>query len=146
MWIWIRNTVSYLHLLSSWLSLFLRNELPAGASIILFSVYILNGLENPRKYSIWKQFYERNPLSYYKWILAARARPCAARTRHLISLPRPMGRCAPPPSLSQLRCFYLSPKAFHQFQLDRQGYISFHWAKLHPAELHCILLSYAAPS
>ena len=56
------------------------------------------------------------------------------------------GAARPPPHLSQLRCFYLSPKAFHQFQLDRQGRISFHWAKLHPAELHCTLLSYAAPS
>jgi hypothetical protein len=28
----------------------------------------------------------------------------------------------------------------------RQGRISFYWAKLHPNELHCILLSYDAPS
>jgi hypothetical protein len=30
--------------------------------------------------------------------------------------------------------------------LGRQGRISFHWAKLHPNELHCTLLSYYAPS
>jgi hypothetical protein len=27
-----------------------------------------------------------------------------------------------------------------------RGRLSFHWAKLHPTELHCILLSYATPS
>jgi hypothetical protein len=26
----------------------------------------------------------------------------------------------------------------------RKGRMFFHWAKLHPSELHCILLSYAA--
>ncbi len=30
-------------------------------------------------------------------------------------------------------------------KLSRQGRIFFHWAKLHPTELHCILLNYVAP-
>jgi hypothetical protein len=30
-------------------------------------------------------------------------------------------------------------------ELGPPGRIFFHWAKLHPTELHCILLSYAAP-
>jgi hypothetical protein len=30
-------------------------------------------------------------------------------------------------------------------KLGRQGRIFFHWAALQPTELHCILLSYAAP-
>jgi len=63
----------------------------------------------------------------------------------LISLSRPTGRCAPP-RLSQLRCFYLSLKAFPQARTRPPGGISFYWAKLHPAELHCILMNYAAPS
>jgi hypothetical protein len=40
--------------------------------------------------------------------------------------------------------FYLPPKTFPNS--GRQGRISFHWPKLHPTALHCILLSYAAPS
>ena len=30
-------------------------------------------------------------------------------------------------------------------KLGLPGAYIFHWAKLHPTELHCILLSYAAP-
>ena len=61
----------------------------------------------------------------------------------LISLSRPTGRCAPPPPKNLLfpetKCF---PSGLNS---SRQGRIFFHWATLHPTELHCILLSYAAP-
>ncbi len=52
-----------------------------------------------------------------QWVLAARARPCAARTRLfdgcLPKRPPQTGRCAPPPlpiAGSQLRCFSFDPK------------------------------------
>ncbi len=47
------------------------------------------------------------------------------------------GRCAPSPSY---RSFSWGPNS------AARGVISFHWAKLHVTELHCIILSYAAPS
>ena len=70
------------------------------------------------------------------------------------ALPRQTGRCAPPrPSqlhihqpkninliFPETKCFPSGPN------LGRQGRISFHWAKLHPNELHCTLLSYDASS
>ncbi len=40
----------------------------------------------------------------------------------------------------ETKCFPSGPNS------GRQGRISFHWAKLHPTELHCALLSYDAPS
>ncbi len=40
----------------------------------------------------------------------------------------------------ETKCFPSGPNS------GRQGRISFHWAKLHPTELHCTLLSYDAPS
>jgi hypothetical protein len=43
----------------------------------------------------------------------------------------------PPPPKLPLRPELGPPGAFT---------VSFHWAKLHSTELHCILLSYAAPS
>ncbi len=69
------------------------------------------------------------------------------------SLPRPTGRCAPPRP-SQLRC---SPKNNKNWLFPEtkcfpsgpnsgsHGRIFFHWAKLHPTELHSILQSYSAP-
>jgi hypothetical protein len=60
---------------------------------------------------------------------------------------RGAARPPPPPSPSQLRCFLFTPQNFPLGpNSGRQGHISFHWAKLHPTELHCISLSYAAPS
>ncbi len=74
------------------------------------------------------------------------------------SLTRQMGRCAPPPPvhrrfaasysfpknknnlIPETKCFLSGPNS------GRQGRISFHWSKLHPTELHCTLLSYAATS
>jgi hypothetical protein len=46
-----------------------------------------------------------------KWVLAARARPCAARTRllGLITMPN---RALRAPRPSQLRCFLYTPKTF----------------------------------
>ncbi len=50
---------------------------------------------------------------------------------------------APPKIKNKLfpetQCFPAGPNS------GRQGRISFHWAKLHPNELQCTLLSYAAP-
>ncbi len=40
----------------------------------------------------------------------------------------------------ETNCFPSGPNS------GRHGRISFHWAKLHPTELHCALLSYDAPS
>ncbi len=72
------------------------------------------------------------------------------------SLTRKKGRCAPPPRPSQLRCFLFFKNKNNLFpetkcfpsgpNSGRQGRIFFHWAKLHPTELHCTLLSYAATS
>ena len=50
---------------------------------------------------------------------------------------------------SQLRCFLFTPQNLSSGpNSGHQGRLSFHWSKLHPTELlvHCILLSYAAPS
>jgi hypothetical protein len=60
------------------------------------------------------------------------------------SLPCQTGRCAPP-AHRIFAASYLPPKTFCPSS-GSQGLLSFHWAKLHPTELHCILLSYAAPS
>ncbi len=57
------------------------------------------------------------------------------------------------PRLSQLRCSHKNKKStiytnkMRPFwpELSCQGRIFFHWAKLHPTELHCILLNYVAP-
>jgi hypothetical protein len=60
----------------------------------------------------------------------------------------PTGRLAPPRP-SQLCCFlFTPPKLSLRLELGPPGAftVSFHWAKLHPTELHCIFLSYAAPS
>jgi hypothetical protein len=73
----------------------------------------------------------------------------------------PNGRCAPPIAASLLTIKKKIPetKGFPSGpNSDRQGHISFHWAKLHPTELHCTywatmhppelpgtLMSYAAP-
>jgi hypothetical protein len=90
-------------------------------------------------------------------VLAARARPCAARTRLSGPINSTKGALrAPPPRPSQLRCFLLPKNKNNRFPETKcfpsgpnsgcQGRISFHWAKLHPTELHCTLLSYAATS
>jgi len=76
-----------------------------------------------------------------------------------VRLPVFLGRCALSPCPSQLRCFLFIPQKIQKNELfpetkcfpsgpnsDQKGRISFHWAKLDPTELHCILLSYAAPS
>ncbi len=55
------------------------------------------------------------------------------------------GAARPPPIAAPLLLIY-HPKLSLRPELGRQGRLSFHWAKLHPTELHCILLSYAAPS
>jgi hypothetical protein len=68
-------------------------------------------------------------------------------------LPAKRGAACPPIAASLLpqklkinklfpetKCFPSGPNS------DRQGRISFHWAKLHPTELHCTLLTYAASS
>ncbi len=53
---------------------------------------------------------------------------------------------APPPIAASLLLIY-PPKLSLGPELGQSGVrISFHWAKLYPPELHCILLSYAAPS
>jgi len=50
---------------------------------------------------------------------------------------------APPPIAASLLLIY-TPKLSLRPELGQSGVrISFHWAKLHPPELHCILLSYA---
>ncbi len=69
------------------------------------------------------------------------------------SLPRPPLLCAPPPPIAaslhppkvkknilETKCFPSGPYS------GRQGHISFHWTKLHPSELHCTFLIYAATS
>jgi hypothetical protein len=76
-------------------------------------------------------------------------RVCAARTRlfwaHCYVQRGAAHRsfAAPPKIKNQLfsetKCFPSGPNS------GRQGRIFFHWAKLHPTELHCSLLSYAAP-
>jgi hypothetical protein len=81
-------------------------------------------------------------------------RMCARALRapvFLSSLPHPTGRCAPLPP-SQLRCSPQNKKLFPKTKClpsgpnsGRQGHIFFHWAKLHPTELRCTLLSFAAP-
>jgi hypothetical protein len=63
----------------------------------------------------------------------------------LISLPSQTGRCAPP-AYRSFAAFIYPPKLSLRSELGRHGCISFHWAKLHPTELNCVLLSYAAPS
>jgi hypothetical protein len=75
------------------------------------------------------------------------------------SLTRQKGRCAPPPPVhssfaashsSKIKTtYFLKQNASLQASgpnPGRQGRISFRWAKLHPTELHCTLLSYAATS
>ncbi len=51
---------------------------------------------------------------------------------------------AAPPKIKKLfpktKCLPSGPNS------GRQGHIFFHWAKLHPTELRCTLLSFAAPS
>ncbi len=76
---------------------------------------------------------------------------CAARTRLFglsnmangaLRAPLLQLRCSPPPqkkTISGNKMLPFRPK------LAPPGRISFHWAKLHPTELHCTLLSYTAP-
>ena len=53
------------------------------------------------------------------------------------------GAARPPPIAASLLLIY-TPKLSLRPELGQSGVrISFHWAKLHPPELHCILLSYA---
>ncbi len=67
-------------------------------------------------------------------------------------LPRLMRRCAPPahrsfaappkikkPTISRIKMLPFWP------ELEPPVAYIFHWATLHPTELHCILLSYGAP-
>jgi hypothetical protein len=53
---------------------------------------------------------------------------------------------ARPPAYRSFAAFIYPPKFSLRSELGRQGRISFPWAKLHPTEQHCILMSYAAPS
>ncbi len=59
--------------------------------------------------------------------MASRARPCAARTRLLDSLPRQTGRCAPPPIAASL--LHIQPpkinKIYRNLGLPRQGLFFF---------------------
>ena len=66
-----------------------------------------------------------------QWVLAA----------HALGAPVFLGSLPGPIIKSRL---FPETKIF-PFWPERQGHIFFHWAKLHPTELHCILLSYAAP-
>ncbi len=68
------------------------------------------------------------------------------------SLTRKTVRCAPPRP-SQLRCSLKNKKNSPETKCfpsgpnsGRQGRIPFHWAKLHPSELHCTFQIYGAPS
>ncbi len=81
------------------------------------------------------------------FILVGFGRACAPV---LIAKPK---RALRAPHPSQLRC---SPKIKNKLfpgtkclpsgpNSGRQGHIFFYWAKLHPTELRCNLLSYAAP-
>jgi hypothetical protein len=54
--------------------------------------------------------------------------------------PRPSQRPPPKKTIWRNKCFPSGPNS------GRQGRIFFHWAKLHPTELHFTLLSYAASS
>ncbi len=69
---------------------------------------------------------------------------CVHLSFELLNTPNEALR-APPPIAASLLLIY-PPKLSLRPELVRQGRLSFHWAKLHPTELHCILLSYAAPS
>ncbi len=51
-----------------------------------------------------------------------------------------------PPAYRSIAAFIYPSKLSMRSELDCPGRISFHWAKLYPAELHCIFLSYALPS
>ena len=57
-----------------------------------------------------------------------------------------LGAARPPLPIAALLLLIYPPKLSLRPELGRQGRLSFHWAKLHPTELYCILLSYAAPS
>jgi hypothetical protein len=80
----------------------------------------------------------------------ARVRARALRARVFLgSLPRPTWRCAPPRP-SQLRCSPKTPKWKNKLIpetkcLPSLGLAAPYWATLHPTELRCTLLSYAAP-
>ena len=82
------------------------------------------------------------------YTLVGFGRACApvryAHPSFLGSLPHPMGRCAPLKKkkkniFPETKCLPSGPTS------GRQGHIFFHWAKLHPSELRCNLLSFAAP-
>ncbi len=100
------------------------------------------------------------------WVLASRARPCAARTRLFGLITTPNGALrAPRPS--QLRCspqnkkinYFQKQNVFLQAQTRAARGIYFstglictllsyaapYWATLHPRELRCTPVSYAAP-
>ncbi len=57
------------------------------------------------------------------------------------------GAARPSPAHGSFSAFYSSPKNnYFKKQIGSLLAQSFRWAKLHPTGLHCILLSYAAPS
>ncbi len=51
---------------------------------------------------------------------------------------------APPPPIAASQLLIYTPKLSLRPELGPSGVrTSFHWAKLNPSELHCILMSYA---
>ena len=76
-----------------------------------------------------------------------RVRARVLRTPVILSHATPNGalRAPPPPPIAASLLLFI-PQSFPLIRTVRQGSISFHWAKLYPTELHCILLSKAAPS
>jgi hypothetical protein len=77
---------------------------------------------------------------------------CAHPSFWLIATPNGALRAPPPANRSfaappKIKKLTISRNKMLPFwsELGRQGRIFFHWAMLHPTELHCILLSYAAP-
>ena len=102
--------------------------------------------------------YMKKPLARYDYTSGFWPRMRARALRapvFLGSVPRQKGRCAPPVHRS-FAASYSSPQKNHLIpetkcfpsgpNSGRHGRISFHRSKLHPTELHCTLLSYAATS
>jgi hypothetical protein len=53
---------------------------------------------------------------------------------------------AAPQKIKKINYFQRQNASLQALTRAARGRISFHWAKLHPYELHCTLLSYDAPS
>ncbi len=112
------------------------------------------------KMDISTQMVNPTNVIHYQWVLAARACPCAARTRlfgliakrsrpcaartRLFGFIAKRGAARPPPAYCSFAAFPEGPNS------AARGVISFHWAKLHltlhHTELRCTLLSSASPN